>query len=592
MRLFGFEFSRIPLSYDKGGQNGQTSNAAISFVEKSAENTAALVSSSPSFGSGTFVDVQGTIKSEAELVSRYREMLLQPEVDKAVDEIVNESICIDEDYIIKLDLDDVPLDPQSKAVIEQNFEEIVKLLEFNTKSYWIYKRWYVDGRLRYHAVIDPKRPMEGIKELRYTDPRKLRLIKEVDSKRLPPTVGMNQTPDVINVKNEYYLYNEAGFGGQNKNTSFTSATSQGGIRIAKDAIVDIGSGVTDINGTIGQSYLHSAMRILTQLRTIEDSLIIYRLARAPERRVWYVDVGELPVQKAEQYVRNVMTNQKNKLVYDSSTGTIQNDRKFMTMLEDYWIPRRADGGGTRVESLPAGKTLGEIEDILYFQKQLYGALNVPIARLNPDSPFMLGRTNEVSRDEIKFDKFVGRLRQQFSTLFTECLKKHMVLKQLMTIEEFEQLSPNIKFEFARDNHFAELKDSEILAGRLQTLNMIMPFIGSYYSHKWVRRNILKQTDADVEEMTNEVAQEMQDPLYQMAQQQGDPIGGGGGEQGGGDVTGEEGSEGPDSQTKDQYAQEEKIDKAKHVVQALTNIKQKTPGEITKLRSAAQILAKN
>ena len=586
MKLFGFQFQRVKQPYEID----PISNAAISFVEKDTEDTAALISASASYG--TYVDLQGVIKTEAELVTKYRDMLVQPEVDNAVDEIINESISTDEDYIVKIDLDDVPLDEQFRGVIEEEFQQILRFLDFKVHAYDIFKRWYVDGRLYYNIVIDNRRPDEGIKELRYVDPRKIREIREVEPRKLPLDQGVQSTVDVTVTKNEYYLYNEKGFGGTNK-PSPTQGTGAAGIRIAKDSIIHVPSGLTDVNGSMGQSYLHKAIKILNQLRTIEDSLIIYRLARAPERRVWYIDVGELPRTKADQYVRDIMISQKNRLIYDADTGAIRDDRKFMTMLEDYWIPRRADGSGTRVENLAAGKTLGELEDILYFQKQLYNALNVPVARINPDAPFMLGRTNEVSRDEIKFDKFITRLRQGFSQLFIKALERQIVLKGYMTIEEWDQIKTDIKFEYARDNHFAELKDAEILAGRLQTLAMVQPFIGMYFSHKWVRRNILKQTDEDIELMTMEISQEMADPLYQMAaMQQQQAEGGGDEQQQQGDVTGEGQSQAGDSENKAEYAQAEKLDKAKHIVQALKDVKNKTPKELSKLRSAAQVLSKN
>jgi hypothetical protein len=583
LKLFGFSFERIPQTY----ATDPIANAALSFVERNTEETAAVISASASYG--TYVDLQGVIKTEAELITKYRDMVVQPEVDNAVDEIVNESVCTDEEFVIKIDLDDLPLDENAKEVIVNEFHEIMKLLDFNFHAYNIFKRWYVDGRLYYDVVIDNKHPEEGIKELRYVDPRKIREIKEVQATKLGNNDYIQNSVDVTTIKNEYFLYNEKGFGGTNKTSPSLQGTGAGGIRIAKDKIIHVPSGLTDVNGTMGLGYLHKGIKILNQLRTIEDSLIIYRLARAPERRVWYVDVGELPKAKAEQYVRDVMISQKNRLIYDADTGNVRDDRKFMTMLEDYWIPRRADGSGTKVETLQGGKTLGEIEDILYFQKQLYNCLNVPIARINPDAPFMLGRTNEVSRDEIKFDKFISRLRQQFSLLFTKALEKQIVLKGFMTIEEWQSYEKNIKYEFARDNHFAELKDQEILAARVNTAMAIQPFVGMYFSHHQVRREIFKQTNEDIEKITQEIAEEMSDPLYRIAQQQ--QQGGGGGEE---DQQQEDdsGGGGEEESSKNGHAEEEKLDKAQHIIKALSDIKGKTSKEVDQLRAAAKVVAKS
>ena len=588
MKLFGFQFLRVKQPYE----NNQIANSAISFVEKNTEDTAAVVSASASYG--TYVDLTGVIKTEAELITKYRDMLMQPEVDNAVDEIVNESIATDEEYVIKIDLTDLPLEEQAKQFIEDEFQQILKFLDFKFYAYHIYRRWYVDGRLYYNVVIDEKHPDQGIKELRYIDPRKIREIREVDTKRLAGKQQFNSPIDVTTVKNEYFLYSEKGFGGTNKTSPALQGTGAAGIRIAKDSIIHVPSGLTDVNGTMGIGYLHKAIKILNQLRTIEDSLIIYRLARAPERRVWYVDVGELPKAKAEEYVRDIMISQKNRLIYDADSGAIRDDRKFMTMLEDYWIPRRADGSGTRVDTLAAGATLGQLDDILYFQKQLYNSLNVPVARINPDAPFMLGKTQEISRDEIKFDKFITRLRQQFSVLFMEALKKQIVLKGMMTIEEWESMEKDIKFEFARDNHFAELKDSEMLMSRLGVLEALTPYIGMYFSHRWVRRNILKQTDEDQEIMTIEISEEMANPLYAMAQQnqqaqQGQEQGGQPGQEGGDQGQQQQQSQGDqDDQAPDPN---DKIENARHVVQALADVKRKTPGDVKKLRSASMILAK-
>ena len=583
MNLLGFSFQRIKPQIDVN----PVANAALSFVEKNTDSTAAVISASASYG--TYVDLQGTIKTEAELITKYRDMLVQFEVDNAVDEIVNEAISTDEDFVVKIDLDDLPFDENAKQMIADEFETVLKLLDFKFHAYNIFKRWYVDGRLYYNIIIDNDHPDLGIQELRYVDPRKIREIHEVEQKKLASGMNNYGSIEVQVTKNEYYLYNEKGFGGTNKTSPSLQGSSSGGIRIAKDTIIHVPSGLTDVNGNMGIGFLHKAIKILNQLRTIEDSLIIYRLARAPERRVWYIDVGDMPRIKADQYVRDIMVNQRNRLIYDANSGEIRDDRKFLTMTDDYFLPKRSDGSGTRVDELKGGQTLGQIDDIVYFQKQLYGCLNVPVGRLSSENAFIMpNATQEVSREEIKFDKFITRLRQQFSLLFTGALERQIVLKGLMTIEEWEQLAKDIQFEFARDNPFAEMKDQQILTARLQTIGLIQPLIGLYYSHKWVRRNILKQTDEDIAQMTMEIAEEMQDPLYQqaaMAAQEND----GESEEGGQENQG--GNE--DNEQSDQAADpDSKVDQAKHVVQALKDVKRKTPGDIKKLRSAAEILAKN
>jgi hypothetical protein len=594
-KFFGFEFKRIEEPYLK---QDRVANDSISFVDRDAETSAAVISASPgSFG--TYVDTQGNIKTEAELITKYRDMAIAPEIDNAVEEIVNQAIIADEDYVVKIDLEDIPLDDQAKQIMEQEFQEVLRLLDFNSLSYYTFRRWYIDGRLYYHAVIDPKRPQEGIKEIRYVDPRKLREIKEVIEKPIGGAVS-NQAATVQITKNEYYLYNERGFTpiskamiGQNNATS--------GIRISKDSIIHVPSGITDTNGMLGLSYLHIAIKILNQLRTIEDSLIIYRLARAPERRVWNIDVGNMPGPKAEQFMKSTIANMKNRLIYDSDTGVIRDDRKFLTMLEDYYLPKRADGSGTTVTTLPAGQTLGEIEDIVYFQKQLYDALRVPVDRLHSDAPFQIGDPGNISRQEIKFDKFITRLRQQFSLLFTQTLGKNLVLKGFMTIEEFDSFKKQIRYEYARDVHIAELKDAQVLSARVESYMGLAnaQLIGKYYSNKWVRRNVFQQTEEDIEKMTEQIAMEMQDPLYnqptpeeQQAEAEAEAQAQAGGDQQQQPAGGGGGGSSAEGAANKKYNQEQKVDNAKHVVAALKDIKGKTPQDIKKLRTAAQMLSKS
>jgi hypothetical protein len=498
MKLFGFEFKR-----------NEPAEAAPSFVPKEADDGAVIVAAGGAYG--TYIDLDGTVRTEAELVTKYREMSLQPEIDTAVDEIVNESVSVDEETMVSINLDDLEdLPERVKKAIRDEFVNVLKLLNFNNQGYEIYRRWYIDGRLYYHAIIDKDNPSEGVTELRYVDPRKIRKVREVSKKR---AVGSQDGSQALipKIQNEYYIYNDKGFNYGNK----VVGPSTTGMKIAKDSIVHVTSGLTDTQGTMVLSYLHKAIKPLNQLRTLEDSLIIYRLARAPERRIWYIDVGNLPKMKAEQYVRDIMIKHKNRLIYDASTGEVRDDRKFMTMLEDYWLPRREGGRGTEVTTLPGGQTLGEMDDVLYFQKKLYQTLNVPVNRLNSDALFSIGRATEVTRDELKFYKFIVRLRGRFSVVFNQILEKQLVLKGIMSIEEWQQIANEVKYDFSRDNYFTELKDAEIMQNRA---NLMMTFeqgglVGKYYSHSWARRQILRQSDEDIEEQDEQINEEQADPRW-------------------------------------------------------------------------------
>jgi hypothetical protein len=494
MKLFGFSFKRdIPV------------DTAPSFAPKESDDGAVVVAAGGSYG--TYIDLDGTVRTEAELVTKYREMSLQPEIDAAVDEIINESIDIDEEKIVDINLDDIEISDKLKKIIRDEFQNVLSLLDFNRKAYETYRRWYIDGRLYYHVVIDEKDTKAGIKELRYIDPRKIRKIREIAKRRVPGGGGDGGVAVIPKTQNEYFIFNDKGFNYGNK----AVGPSTTGLKIAKDSVVHVMSGLTDTQGTMVLSYLHKAIKALNQLRTLEDALVIYRLARAPERRIWYIDVGNLPKMKAEQYVRDIMVKHKNRLIYDGATGEVRDDRKFMTMLEDYWLPRREGGRGTEVTTLPGGQTLGEMDDVLYFQKKLYQTLNVPVNRLNSDALFSLGRATEVTRDEVKFSRFITRIRSRFSTLFTHVLEKQLVLKQIMSIEDWEQIESKIKYKFAKDNYFTELKDAEVLQSRTQ-LMMTMEqggLIGKYYSHEWARRNILQQSDDDIEEQDKEINIEME-----------------------------------------------------------------------------------
>jgi hypothetical protein len=463
---------------------------------KDSDDGAVVVSAGGAFG--TYVDLDGTVRSEAELVTKYREMSLQPECDAAVDEIVNESFSIDEEHIVQINLEELKINDNIKKIIRDEFQHCLNLLEFNKFAYEVFRRWYIDGRLYYHVIIDEKNPSAGIKEVRYVDPRKIRKVREVQKKK----IQANNPGDSVVTKtvNEYFIFNDKGFNFGNK----AVGPSTTGLKIAKDSILHVVSGLTDNQGTMVLSYLHKAIKPLNQLRTLEDALVIYRLARAPERRIWYIDVGNLPKMKAEQYVRDIMVKHKNRLIYDAQTGDIRDDRKFMTMLEDYWLPRREGGRGTEVTTLPGGQTLGQMDDVLYFQKKFLNALNVPVSRLNSDALFSVGRATEITRDELKFTKFCIRLRNRFSQLFTEMLKKQLVLKGVTTLEDWNNIVDDIRYDFAKDNYFTELKQSEILEGRINQARNIQDMVGKYYSHEWVRKNVLHQSDDDIEENDNQV----------------------------------------------------------------------------------------
>ena len=447
---------------------------------------------------GTYVDLDGSIRTETELVTKYREMSEHPELERAIDDIVNEAIVGDsKDEPVEINLDDLEQPERIKDIIRDEFKNVLALLEFNDYSYDIFKKWYVDGRLYYHMIIDEQNPREGIKELRYIDPRHIRKIREQTKKKT-----QNGVP-VLQDGQEYYIFNNKGFV---RSPGATSMTSQG-IRIAKDSIVSIMSGMSNSKGNTVLSYLHKAVKPLNQLRSLEDSLIIYRISRAPERRIFYIDVGNLPKMKAEQYLRDVMQRFKNKVVYNSDTGEIRDDRKFMTMLEDFWLPRREGGRGTEISTLPGGENLGQIDDVIYFQRKLYKALNVPISRLDPEAVYNLGRGTEITRDEIKFAKFIDRLRMKFSQLFTKVLRTQLILKGVTTLEEWPEFARAIRYDYAIDNYFAELKDMEILRERVQMLRDIDDYVGKYYSNEWVRRNLLYQSDDEIKEIDQQIQDE-------------------------------------------------------------------------------------
>ena len=491
-----------------------------SFVQK--DN---MDGSQPVVGGGYYgysVDFDGTIRNDYELITRYREMVLNPECDSAVDDIVNETICGNfDDVPVELELSNLKVSDKIKKLMREEFDEILRLLDFENRAYEIFRRWYVDGRLFYHKVIDPKKPKDGLLELRYIDPRKIRKVTEYENKRPEQLRGADLNTQLTQKSAEYFLYNPKGL---------KNSTNQG-MKITTDSITYCHSGIQDLNKNMTLSHLHKAIKAVNQLRMIEDSLVIYRLSRAPERRIFYIDVGNLPKNKAEQYLREVMGRYRNKLVYDANTGEIKDDKKFMSMLEDFWLPRREGGRGTEISTLPGGQNLGELEDVKYFQKKLYKALNVPSSRLETETTFNIGRAAEITRDEVKFQKFIARLRKRFSELFMDLLKSQVVLKGIATLEEWDEMKTHIQFDYIADNYFTELKEIEIRNERMNQVNLMDPFVGKYFSVEYMRRQVLKQTTEEIKEIDKQIDSEMdagiiQDPAEVAAMEAG------GAEQGG------------------------------------------------------------
>ncbi len=466
---------------------------------------------------GTYVDMEGTAKNEADLISRYRTMVLQPEVDQAIDDIINESIITGRDVPpVSLSLHNLNVTDKIKEKIQFEFSEIMRLLDFDNNGYDIYRKWYVDGRIYYQCVIDPNDPTSGIQELRYIDPLKIRKVREKKKPDEKIPEGSKLKKDMSGEYFEYYLYNDKPIVAGSKTSMTTGGTAEynkKSLRIAPDMIAYAGSGVTNAGRKMVISHLHKAIKPLNQLRMIEDSLVIYRISRAPERRIFYIDVGNLPKMKAEQYLRDIMQRYKNKLIYNAETGEVRDDRKVMTMLEDYWLPRREGGRGTEITTLPGGQNLGEIEDITYFQKKLYKALNVPISRLETEASFTLGRATEITRDELKFTRFIERLRKKFTTIFDTLLEKQLRMKNIIAEEDWVMMKEKIHYQFETDSHFAELKEAELLQNRASLLRDMDEYAGKYYSHKFVRNSILRQTEEDMDQLDNEMTQEQNDPKY-------------------------------------------------------------------------------
>jgi hypothetical protein len=497
-KLFGFSIE----------DNEPLSPSAVSPVPPNNEDGVDHYMSSGFFGS--YVDIEGVYKTEFDLIKRYREMALHPECDSAIEDIVNEAIVSDSnDSPVEIELSNLNASDGIKKTIRQEFKHILDLLDFDKKAHEIYRNWYIDGRLYYHKIIDFKNPEAGIQELRYIDAMKMRYVrkqkknKQAELNKLNPLKNDPMDYDFPELE-EFFIYNPKTTGTGNPMQTSTNT----GIKMTKDSVAYCTSGLVDRNKGSTLSYLHKAIKSLNQLRMIEDSLVIYRLSRAPERRIFYIDVGNLPKMKAEQYLRDVMMRYRNKLVYDANTGEIRDDKKYMAMLEDFWLPRREGGRGTEISTLPGGQNLGEITDIEYFKKKLYRSLNVPPSRMDGEGGFNLGRSSEILRDELKFTKFVGRLRKRFSNMFNDMLRTQLLLKNVITPEDWEVMSEHIQYDFLYDNHFSELKEAELMNERLSLAATAEPYVGKYYSQDYVRRKILRQTDIEILEQDKLIEDEI------------------------------------------------------------------------------------
>ena len=491
LKFFGFTFGKEDEENRELIKRKRLEEQPKSFVPPTSEDGSTAIAAGGYYGQ--YLDLEGdAAKTDVDLIRKYRISAEQPECDMAIEDIVNESIVSDVDAgPVDLNLDDLEVQNSIKKLIKNEFDGVLKLLNFNLNGQDIFRRWYVDGRLYYHMIIDNENPKAGITEIRAVDALRIRKVREIKEETDPETGAK-----IVNTLDEYYLYQDGGL-----------QKSDVGLKINKDAICYVTSGILDASRKRVLSPLHKALKPVNQLRMMEDALVIYRLSRAPERRIFYIDVGNLPKGKAEEYMRTIMNQYRNKLVYDAVTGEIRDDRKHMSMLEDFWLPRREGGRGTEITTLPGGDNLSQIEDIIFFQKKLYRSLNVPINRLEPETGFNLGKSSEITRDELKFQKFIDKLRVKFSALFFELLRTQLILKNVITEDEWPELRENMRLDFRRDNHFAELKDAEILSGRIEQLNAIAPFIGKYYSDKWVRRNVLRQTDEEIELMDEEMAED-------------------------------------------------------------------------------------
>ncbi len=482
--LFGFEINR----------KSSKVKELPSFVPKTDEDGSGVIQAGGHFGA--YIDMDGDkFKNEVDLILKYRDIASQPECDAAVEDIINESIVGNNDEApVNLVLDELEISDKLKEAVKFEFDTVLKLLNFNAYAHDIYRKWYIDGRLPYHIIIDKNSPKKGIQELRYIDPTKLRKVKEVEEKQDPKTGAK-----IIEKSDEFFLFQDKLMSG-----------AEQGLKIYPDAIAYCTSGQMDPGRKRILSYLHKALKPVNQLRMMEDSLVIYRISRAPERRIFYIDVGNLPKGKAEEYLRGIMNQYRNKLVYDASTGDIKDDKKHMSMLEDFFLPRREGGRGTEITTLPGGENLGQIDDIIYFQKKLYKSLNVPVNRLEQEAQFTLGRSSEITRDEVKFKKFIDRLRKRFSDLFMQLLKTQLLLKGIITESDWKDWKESIAFDYIEDNYFSELKQSEMLRERFEMLGNLDEYVGKYISNEWIRKNVLRQTDDEIEEIQKQIDQETKD----------------------------------------------------------------------------------
>jgi hypothetical protein len=506
IKLFGFTLGNKDIVQVQAPEQ-----PSFALPTEAMDDGAVTITSNPYYG--TYVDLEGAVRNELELITRYREMANHPELEQAIDDIVNEAITHDvSGRTVDIVLDKLKQPDTVKRKIAEEFENVLKLLNFGNLADDLFKRWYIDGRIYYHVVVDEKKPKEGIQELRYIDPRKIRKVREL-IKDADPKTGAQ----IIKSIAEYYVYSDKG-----TTTQTYGAKVNSGLRISTDSVINVNSGLMDAKNTFVISYIHKAIKPLNQLRMVEDAVVIYRLSRAPERRVFYIDVGNLPKGKAEQYLRDVMVKYKNKVVYDSSTGEVRDDRKHMSMLEDFWLPRREGGKGTEITTLPAGQNLGELEDVKYFRQKLLQSLNVPMSRLEPQQGGMIGmgRVSEVTRDEVKFTKFITRLRNKFSQIFDYALGTQLALKGICTKEEWEQFKGDVYYDYKKDNNFTELRDAELLRERLSLLTTVDPYLGRYYSAKWVKKHVLQMTDEEIEDMKKEMDEEEEQGVGGPTQPQG------------------------------------------------------------------------
>ena len=482
--LFGFRITRA-------NQDGSSD----AFTAPSTDDgTFDVVSGGGHYAS--ILDMDGREKNDLDLIRRYRDIAQQPECDSAIEDIVNEAIVSDErDQSVSVSLDRLELSPKIKSKIREEFNEVLRLMDFNAKGHDIFRRWYVDGRLYYHKVIDTKSPRKGMQEVRYVDPRKIKKVRE-QRKEKDQKTGL----DMVKAIEDFYLYNEKGLDG--------AAGTSSGVKITSDSIAYCPSGLVDMHKGTVLSHLNKAIKPVNQLRMIEDALVVYRISRAPERRIFYIDVGNLPKMKAEAYLKDVMNRYRNKMVYDARTGEIRDDRNHMSMLEDFWLPRREGGRGTEITTLPGGSNLGEIDDITYFQKKLFRSLNVPVSRLAEESGgFQIGRSDNITRDELKFTKFVQRLRKKFTALFLDMIRTQLLLKGVIAVEEWDHFKEHIQFDFLQDGHFTELKNAEILRERLDMLGQVESYVGTYFSKEYVKKNILRMSDEEIEEIETQIGDE-------------------------------------------------------------------------------------